>query len=435
MRATLLLLRWELRRVFSNWRQTVSVFLVPALVLLIALYAFPALLNFISSGSVGRPAVVLVDPDPSFIAFTEENTAAGRAEYQIIDGREFSTILRNGQAEKQLNQGRIFVTFSAFPFEGSSADPLFSEAVRGYYSDLLSGNNNAGSTAFISILYDRTNPGSNANYNQFETDVFEPYRKYLVKFLGGDYYAAGGGDIFEMNRVNPYTTLMGQRSVANPAASRVIPGILILLAYYCVYSLASDTLAADRQRGFLSKIALTPIGTASLLAGKAISVMVVSSVSSVITLLVLNLSSWVNFQNSPNSLLPFGMFIFPADFLAIIITLLTVTLMMTAFCFAVILSLREIRDVTLNLQIPLIFFLVEFFIHLFRPPGVVLFEYLIPAHNSLMILRDTVSGELNPLAFTVVTLIDGTLAVFMFIYAHNRFSPTSAGITETRRSR
>ena len=435
MRAAFLLLRWELRRVFSNWRQTVSVFLVPSLVLLISLYAFPVLLNFISSGSIGRGAIVLVDPDPSFIAFTGDNAAAGRSNYEIISGREFSIILENGEAEKQLRQGRIFVAFSAFPFEGSTDAPGFSEAVRQYYLRLLEGNTEIGSTAFISITYDRSNPSSYANYLQFEADVFLPYEEYLVRALGGEYYASGGGKIFDINRVNPYTVLMSHRSVANPAASRVIPGILVLLAYYCVYSLAADTLAADRQRGFLSKIALTPIGTSSLLAGKAISVMLVSSISSVITLLVLNLSSWVNFSNSPNSLLPFGLIIFPMDLLAVVVTLLTVTFMMTAFCFAVILSLGEIRDVTLNLQIPLIFFLVEFFVHLFRPPGVVLIEYLIPAHNSLMILRDTISGELNVMIFAVVTVINLALAIFMFRYARNHFTPTAAGISETRRSR
>ncbi len=435
MRATFLLLRWELRRVFSNWRQTVSVFLVPSLVLLISLYAFPVLLNFISSGSIGRGAIVLVDPDPSFISFTEDNAAAGRAYYEIISGGEFSIMIENGEAEKQLKRGRIFVAFSAFPFEGSADDPGFSEAVRHYYARLIEGNTEIGSTAFISITYDRSNPSSHANYLQFETDVFLPYEDYLVRVLGGEYYDSGGGKIFDINRVNPYTTLMGHRSVANPAASRVIPGILVLLAYYCVYSLATDTLAADRQRGFLSKIALTPIGTSSLLAGKAISVMLISSVSSFITLLVLNLSSWVNFSNSQNSLLPFGLMIFPMDLLAVVVTLLTVTFMMTAFCFAVILSLGEIRDVTLNLQIPLIFFLIEFFVHLFRPAGVVIIEYLIPAHNSLMILRDTISGELNVIIFAIVNLINLSLAVFMFVYARNHFTPTAAGISETRRSK
>ena len=433
MKTTIFLLRWELRRVFSNWRQTVSVFLVPAIVLLVSLYAFPVLLNFISSGSIGRGTIVLVDPDPSFIDYTEGNAVSARVKYKIISGHEFSMLLENGQAERKLKRGGIFVAFSAFPFEGSNDNPGFSEAVRQYYSRLLEGNTEIGSTAFISIIYDQSNPSSYSNYLQFEADEFLRYQDYLVRALGGEYYASGGGKVFDINRLNPYTTLMGHRSVANPAASRVIPGILVLLAYYCVYSLAADTLAADRQRGFLSKIALTPIGTSSLLAGKSISVMLISSVSSVITLLVLNLSSWVNFSNSPNSLLPFGLMIFPMDLLAVIITLLTVTFMMTAFCFVVILSLGEIRDVMLNLQIPLLFFLVEFFVHLFRPSGVILIEYLIPAHNSLVILRDTISGELNVVVFVAVTVVNLSLAVSMFVYARNHFTPTAAGISEPRR--
>jgi len=435
MKSTFLLIRWELRRVFSNWRQTVSVFLVPALVLLVSLYAFPVLVNFLSSGNVGRGTVVLVDPDETFLRYAESNASSLLVDYKKIDGREFMDMVENGEAQKITRGGGIFVAFSAFPFENGPAHPTFSEAVRKYYDRLSEGDANAGSTAYICMYYSEINMSSWSNYLQFNSDVIEPYEDYLLQNIGDEYYAAGGGGAYNINKINPYTALMSYRSAANPAAGRVIPSILILLSYYCVYSLAADTLAADRQRGFLAKLALTPAGTPALLTGKAVAVTLVSSVSSIITLLVLILSSWFNFQNAPMSLLPFGLMLFPKEFLTVLVTVLTVTLMMTAYCFVITLSLSSFQDVMLNLQIPLLFYLFEFFGHLFRTSGSLWAEYFIPAHNSLMILRDTLNGTLSTTRFAVVTIINLSLAVAMYIYAGKHFNPTAAGISETRRTK
>ncbi|MBN1892667.1 MAG: ABC transporter permease [Clostridiales bacterium] len=430
MKTAYILLRWELRKVFSNWRQTVSVFLLPSLVLIIALYAFPILVNFLSSGSIGRGAVTLVNPDETFINYIENDSPGSVLEYKTISEQDFSVLLNNGAAAKETKSGGIVVVFSALPYENSSDSPSFSDAVKQYYVRLSEGDTNAGSTAFISIYYDRRNASSFSNFMLFETAINDGYDEYLLENLGEEYYSLGGGDAFDVNRINPYTTLMDLRNVANRSAAAVIPGILLLLAYYCVYSLAADTLAAERERGFLSKIALTPIGTSALLAGKAIAVTLVSSLSTMATLFVLILSSWFNFSNDPLSLLPFGLILFPREMLPVIVTILTVTLMLTLFCFVVTLSLRKTRDVMLNLQIPLILFLGEFFAHLFRYSAPVWGEYFIPAHNSLIIIRDTLSGTLSTFRFLLVTFINLSLSAAMFLYAKRHFNPTAAGITE-----
>ncbi|MDD3959179.1 MAG: ABC transporter permease [Clostridiaceae bacterium] len=430
MKATYTLLRWELRRIFSNWRQTVSVFIVPAVVLLVALYIFPVLLNLLSSGSVGRGKIILVDPDPSFIEFSENHPSSALINYDIVGGSEFKRLFESGDAENIMRRGGIFVTFSAFPYEGSSDNPGFSDTIRDYYDRLVRGDTERGSTAFMCIYYDRMNLSSNSNFIQFAEEIYMPYQDFVVRELGGEYYDSGGGGTFDINRVNPYTTLMSHRSRANPASSRVIPGILILLAYYCVYSLSADTLATERQRGFLAKLALTPIGTPSLLFGKASAVILVASVSSIVTLLVLIASSWVNFNDSALSLLPFGLMLFPKELLIVVISLLSVSALMTAFCFAVSMTMRDMKDVMINLQLPLVLFLGEFFAHLFRYTGVYLAEYFIPAHNVLVLIRDVLSGDFRLYRFAVVIVVNFALTLFMFLYTLKNFSPITAGISE-----
>lgn len=434
MKATLLLFRWELRRVVTNWRQAMSVFLVPSLVLLIAVYAFPFILNYLSSGTVGRGSIYLVDPDETFVEHVRSRAVMSGVRYESIDGAEFLEMVRVGTAAQETSSGSVFAVFSAFPFEGDNGQPSFSEAVRKYYFRLSEGDRPPGSTAFIFVYYDEGNTLSQTNSMIIEEEVTGRFAGLLLSEFGRGYSSLGGGSAFDRNRLNPYKTLMDHRSNANPAAGRVLPGVLILLTYYCVYSLSADTLAADRQRGFLAKLALTPVGSHSLVLGKAGAVIVVASVSSIITLIVFILSSWVNFSDAPNSLLPFGLMIFPGELLVMLTAIVTAAMMMTAFCFSVSMTLSENQDVMLNLQLPLVLFLGEFFAHLFRGTDALWGEYLIPAHGSLVLIRDVLYGTLDYTKFLVVILINLSLAIAMFSYSVMRFSPTEAAISEIRRT-
>ena len=51
MRHIVTIYRWELQRIFSNWRKTATLFLLPAVILTIALNIFPLLMNYLSTGS------------------------------------------------------------------------------------------------------------------------------------------------------------------------------------------------------------------------------------------------------------------------------------------------------------------------------------------------------------------------------------------------
>ena len=78
MKAMLTIFRWECRRIMSNWRQSVAIFLIPSIVLLGALYVFPLLVSYLSTGSVTRPTVVLVEPDTASMSFFKTDQMASQ---------------------------------------------------------------------------------------------------------------------------------------------------------------------------------------------------------------------------------------------------------------------------------------------------------------------------------------------------------------------
>lgn len=435
MKSAWVIFRWEIKRILSNWRQTLAVFLVPAMVLLLALYLFPMIVDYLASGAVGRSQIILIDPHDSFTSFSQKNTLAKNYRYTVISSGEFEKALADGSAKEMTERGSFFVAFSVLPYEGETDENSFGDAVTGYYDRLAVNNNQIGSTAFISVIFDPNNAKSYSGSLQFSTDVLVPYKEYVLRTVGKEYFENGGGYAFSVNSFNPYTQLMKHRSVANPAAGRVIPGAVILLLYYCIYSLSGDTLAADRERGFLAKIALTPISSRSLLFGKAMAVISVGLLTSLTTILVMLLSSWVNRSNNPMSLIPFGLFLFPSQLALMLLAVLAAAALMTAYCFKVILDLDKMQDIIMNLQIPLLLFLLDFFLQLFRGTAPMNGEYWIPLHNVIIIIRDILSGTLHTDMYVFVIAMNIILAGLIFIAARKAFSPTAIGDETIRRQK
>ena len=58
MRHTFTIFRWEIKKILNNWRRTLVVFLLPAVIMLVALNVFPLLINYLSTGHLqSHPAV------------------------------------------------------------------------------------------------------------------------------------------------------------------------------------------------------------------------------------------------------------------------------------------------------------------------------------------------------------------------------------------
>ena len=433
MKAMLTIFRWECRRILSNWRQSLAVFLIPSVVLLGALYVFPLLVSYLSTGSVTRPTVILVAPDSASQNYFKSGRAASQYLYSVWSGEKFAAAVKDNSASAVTGRGGFFVVFATDASDPGVADGSgFSESVRTFFRDIRE-DPEALTHAAVTLYYD---PGSVMSYtlaNQFKADVLPQFGDYLLQTEGREIYTGGGGDPFLIDVFNPYTSLMENRANANPTAARVIPGILILLLYYCVYSLSGDILAADRERGFLSKLTLTPISTRSLLLGKASAVVFISVMTQLITLLVLFLSSWANRSNNPLSLIPFGLLLTPSELAYTVLSILSAAVLMTMYTFKVIMDLKKMSDITLNLQFPLILFLIDFFLQIFRVSAPVLPEYAVPLHNNLVLIRDVMTGSIHFTRVLLVLVYNLLLAFYLYRNAVIHFEQENKRLLRKKR--
>lgn len=437
MRHTFTIFKWEMNKLLGNWRRTLAVLLLPAILLLAAINVFPLLMNYLSTGHLqSRPLTVVGAPD-SFIDYIEENKLADQYDITWLSEKKFEKLYTRSKDKKshfelgkkvkdifflrgndalreELKSGEIFLFFrSADRVDQEWYQTDFDQSVEKYFTDLAQGRESTISSKII-IYCDASSMTSNMQAQQFQLDIGDGYTAYLNNVLGRKYIEIGGGDRWELDAFNPFQFVIQHRASANAGAARTIPCMLILLMYYCVYSLTSETMASARESGFLTKVYLTPISSEALLTGKALAVIVVGMISAVATFLLLFFSSWLNHSNSAFSMLPFGLFLTGKQLLVCLITLFMTAISMVALCFNVVFSLRRMEDIIMNLQVPLVLLIFDFFATIFRPSAATLMEYILPFHNSAMVLRDVFRGSMETGRSVIAMSINLLLTILLF---------------------
>lgn len=396
-------------KIIGNWRKTMTVFLLPALLLLAAINVFPLLMNYLTTGSLqSRPVTVIGAPD-SFVEFTDSYKKASFYSFTWYDEEEAVEIGPQYFSDL-MAKGKIVVCFGA---SENNTRRDFDSVMEEYYERLALGQSTRTLRMRVEIFYD----GAYSNFlqaEQFRQDLGEAYSEYLLDEFGEPYVKAGGGYRWDTDVFNPFTFVTRNRAVANSGAGRTIPSMMILLMYYCIYSLTAETLASQRQNGFLTKVYLSPIPKASLITGKALMVVFVGMAGAVVTYFLMFLSSWLNRSNSAYSLLPFGMFLTLSQLLMFMVALLFAAILMAMMCFGITFKIRRMQDVIMNLQVPLILLIAEFFGNMFRFTDALTVEYLIPIHNSIMLIRDIFVGKQNLGNFILVCTVNLLIAAWLF---------------------
>lgn len=422
MKSSWTVFRWELRRVLTNWRQAITIFVVPSAILLLILYLFPLLMDFVSTGSIGRPTLYLVDPPASFSHFMETDRGNFSYGFAQLSQAEFDSGITDGSARSLAERGSAFVVFSSAKKSTGSQDPTvsFESALTRYYS-LSKTDTDADSIATISVLVDPDNIKSGLTASLFAEEVLPKYNDFLLSTIGQEYLMAGGGPQFSTNIFNPISELMLHRSVANSTASHVLPAALFLLLYYCIYSISFDTVGAERERGFLAKVTLTPIRKTDIIIGKAMAVTLIGLLNSMTIILVFVVASWTNFQNNPFSLIPFGFTPFPWQIVSIILIIASASTVMSLYCFIVIFSCNRPQDVILNLQFPLLLFLAYFFINMVRFTDSLPFEAFIPIHGAMTTMRDVLLNSASTTQVLTVVAVHAVISVILLLICRNMF--------------
>ncbi|MCR5528972.1 MAG: ABC transporter permease [Saccharofermentans sp.] len=410
MISTWKIVKWEIGRLVANWKRAAAVLLLPAAFMMIALNIFPLLINYMATGNFGRNPVIAVAPPSTFEDYIKEIEGTTVYNIKVISQSEYESDYSGEDFRKSLRKGTIWIFFE-------DGELPFDEEIERYYNNLADGYPGAVSHASIRVTYDESSTLMVPKVESFTDLIIDPYKDSLLDRLGGR-YTSEGKDPFVVDSFNVVTKIMDNRATANKNAARVVPGIVMLLSYYCVYSLACDLFAMEKSRGFFDKLLLTPVSGRSVVAGKIAAMMLVSSLSAVITMVLMFLTSWFNWSNDAMSLLPFGMLLLPGQVAGILIVVIASVYLMSAAAAYITLSLQRLQDIIVNLQLPLVLFLIDFFLNLFRFNRPFTCEYFMPFHNNICLIRDIYASNTQWWMFLIVLASDilGGMLIFKKLY-------------------
>ncbi len=355
---------WELSKLFTDWRKSIVVFILPPMLMFCALILFPTLVNYLDTGSIKNSKILIVDAPADFVDYYDSNFQNFPFNISYLKSSEVT----HSDIEKPKYKNTIFVWFE--------------------------GDNN------ITIEYLETNSLYN-KAGQFITDVLEPYNNHKSEII-----------IFNVDSFNPVRKILDNRFVANIKGASIIPQIIIILMYYTVYSLSQDSFYGDNKRGFLTKLRMAPVSIKSIIYGKMSAVVITSLATALVTFVILFLASWVNTSNDSMSLIPFGLWLMPNEFLLLLLVMLIASINMEFLAVLIIFSLEKQEDVTLNLQLPLVLILIEVFLLMIRANNPVAIEYWIPIHNNMVIMRDILHANVTILNF-IAYFISSAITIFI----------------------
>ena len=372
MRELLIIIKWEFSRIYSNWRRADAIFIIPAAVMMLALDIFPYLINYMTTGSISEKPITVVNAPESFIQYVEDTEGTTVYTYEYMDMDEFSVLWKNGKITRQLKTGSIFAVFKDDE----------------------------------NVVYIGCNGNSSIAMNRAESFIEVVMDNY------NDSLKEQGNVVFDVDSFNPVVKLLDYRSTANAGSARVVPAVLVLLIYYCIYSLTSDMFASERDRGFYDKLLMTPISPKKIMMGKILACTLLVTGASYVTFLFLFISSWVNRSNSASSLIPFGMFLLPEQILVIAVIIPVTAFLCAVICVNIIFSIRRMKDIILNLQMPLIYLMMELFYEIFSyNPGWL--EFFIPIHGSIAVLKAVFLSQFRPWQFIAVLLVNIVPAILL----------------------
>ncbi len=409
MSKILTIFMWEIRKLFSSWRRTFTLFLLPAIFLVGMLNLFPVLINYMTTGSLNKQPVMVVNAPDSFRDYLDENIKTNAFKYEFISADEFKEF-KSDKADyhKRLHKGLLICYFYA----GEDTND-FDGVITSYYKELSNGNVDAKSDAVVCVVCDANSITSQTRAEQLRVGILKEYQGSLIDKLGGE-FGITGSSLFSVDSFNPVTDFEDYRTSANTTASRVVSGVLMILMYYTTYSLVSDMFASERDRGFMDKLIMTPVSRRKIYIGKILAIDVIVSFSTLITLGLLFLSSWMNRSNDAMSLLPFGMLLTPSELLIVVFTIPVTALIMTAICVSTVFALKNMQDITTNLQLPLIYFLGDFFLQMFRGTRPTTLEYFIPVHNAMQLISESFMAQDKLWHVLLVLLLNAGLAIAVF---------------------
>lgn len=259
MKGTSIIIRKELKRVFGDKKLVFSLFILPA-ILMVVIYSLMGMLigGMESDITEHVSSVYVVNADDSLKGIISNTGYDQTATINYLSASEYATMkaeledqILNGSTQLVVVQDPEFMTkFNAYQKAGDAIPT-------------------------IDISYNSTENYSSQAYSVFSMMVLETYRNTLLT-----------GRLGNMEALNVFTqndnVIAKEEKVNTQFISMMLPYLITIMLFSGVMSVGVDAIAGEKERGTLASMLITPVSRKDIVIGKLVSMSILAGLSAIV---------------------------------------------------------------------------------------------------------------------------------------------------------
>lgn len=378
MNGTKIIIKKELRRVFKDKKLVFSLFILPA-ILMVAIYGLMGFAMNAMSNDITEHTntVYIANADDTFKSIVDNSEFKKTAEVIYLDEQEYKSDEEGIRNDILNGAAQMTVYFESGFMEKYAAYSKAGDAI-----------------PELKIGFNSTENYSSNTYNTFNSEVISAYRNVLMEKRIGN---------LEMLSVfNVEDELIVKEEKANTEfLSMMLPYMIVIMLFAGAMSVGVDAIAGEKERGTLQSMLLSPVKRSEIVAGKLISLSILSGLSSIVYVIAMIISIPLMDESTSGIATMFG----GVSFGAVQILELAATMIVMVLLFVSIISLlaviaKDVKTASSYISPVYIVVMVAGMLTMFMGGGEVAdSKFAIPVYGNALAIKDIIANELTALHF------------------------------------
>ncbi len=382
MNGTKNIIRKELSRVFHDKKIVLSLFILPA-VMIIGLYSLMGTMlnNMLSDIEEHIPSISIQNAPEDFVAFLDATTGF-EANISYLVGTEDNSGVKQGILDGTVD---LLVVF----------DDKFSETIAAYQKE-------GDPIPEIRTYYNTAEDYSEAARNSFVNSILYTYQQNLVAKRINNMEQL---QVFYIDKNPNESVIINEKKQDGKLMGMLVPFLINIMLFAGAMQLGVDAITGEKERGTLSSMLVSPIKRGEIVFGKLISLAILSSISaSVYAISIVTSMPLLMNGISEGALSGFGLKLSPLEIIMLLVIMIATVYLYVAIVAAIAVMARTAKEA--NTYVMPAYIAVMFGSVMTYAGGgeSKLTNFLIPVYNSAVSIQNLLMGELSVTQFGITTL-------------------------------
>lgn len=381
MNGTKNIIRKELSRVFHDKKIVISLFILPA-VMIVGLYSLMGTLlsNMISDIEEHIPTVKIQNAPADLETII--NSSGYNANIAYLNADDDTTGIKQGIMDGTVD---LLVVF----------DDKFSETIAAY-------QNQGDPIPEVKTFYNTAEDYSAAARDTFVTMILNSYQQSLVAQRIGNMEQL---QVFYIDKDPNISIIINEKKQDGKLLGMLVPFLINIMLFSGAMQLGVDAITGEKERGTLSSMLVSPIKRGEIVFGKLISLAILSSISAAIYAISIVMAMPMLMNGiSAGALSGFGLKLTPLEVIMLLVIMIATVYLYVSIVAAVAVLARTAKEANTYVMPAYIAVMFGSVMTYAGSGESKLTNFLIPVYNSAVSIQNLLMGELSITQFGITVL-------------------------------